>query len=121
MPGWTMRRNDRYIVSDHDGDGHDDLIAYNPSDWSTQHLGVLIGDGRGRFGGGLQTDWIGSWNLGSADRFMVADFGATGRKDLLVHNDRWLGTLESSGRRFRQTTIHPDYIKDHEYHVYRWW
>ncbi len=122
VPGWgEMRRNDHWFVADVNGDKRADLFVYNASDWATQYLGTLQSSGTS-LNGGWQDDWIGSWNLGSADRFIVANFnGGSGWDDLLVYNDGWFGLLRSLSNRVAQTAIYPDWIHNHNFQELGWW
>lgn len=122
VPGWgEMRRNDRWFVGDVNGDGRSDLYVYNGQDWSTQYLGTLLSSGTS-LNGGFQTDWIGSWNLGANDNFLVANFnGGSGWDDLLVYNDDWFGLLRSLSNRVTLTSIYPQWIHNHRYHNAGWW
>lgn len=122
VPGWgEMRRNDRWMVADINGDGRSDLYVYNGLDWNTQYLGTLLSSGSS-LGGGFQTDWIGSWNLGPNDKFAVANFnGGAGWDDLLVYNDDWFGLLRSVSSGVTQTAIYPQWIHNHRFHNLGWW
>ena len=72
--------------------------------------------------GGWQDDWIGSWNLGKGDRFLVCNFnGGSGWDDLLVYNDGWFGLLRSLSNRVTLTAIYPKWIHNHNYHDQGWW
>jgi hypothetical protein len=46
VPGWDMRRRDRFYVSDVNGDGQQDLVVYNGENWSTPVLGCVTLGGR---------------------------------------------------------------------------
>lgn len=122
VPGWgEMRRNDRWFVADANGDRRADLYVFNGKDWSTEYLGTLLSSGTS-LGGGFQSDWIGSWNLGAGDHFAVANFnGGSGWDDLLVYNDGWFGCLRSLSNRVALTAIYPKWIHDHRYQEYGWW
>jgi hypothetical protein len=120
--GWgEMRRNDKWMVADIDGNGRRDLYVYNALDWSTQYLGAMRSTGA-NLQGGWQDDWIGSWNLGSGDEFRVANFnGGSGFDDLIVLNDNWLGLLRSTSTRVTNSAIYPKWIKNHVFHRLGWW
>ena len=122
VPGWgEMRAHDRWTVADANGDGRADLFVYNSRDWNTQYLGTLLSSGS-QLGGGFQSDWIGAWNLGPDDRFVVANFnGGAGWDDLLVFNDNWFGLLRSLSNRLTLTSIHPQWIHNHNFHAVGWW
>jgi serine/threonine protein kinase len=109
------------LLGDGQVDGRTDLYAYNANDWSEEYLGTLLSSGRS-LDGGFQADWIGSWNLGNGDRFVVANFnGGSGWDDLLVHNDDWFGLLRSRSRSVSLSAIHPRWIHDHRFHSAGWW
>lgn len=122
VPGWgEMRPHDRWFVADANGDRRADLYVYNGQDWSTQYLGTLSSSGTS-LNGGWQEDWIGSWNLGPNDRFLVCNFnGGSGWDDLLVYNDNWFGLLRSLSTRVMLTSINPQWIHNHRYHNLGWW
>jgi len=122
VPGWgEMRPHDRWFVADVNGDRRDDVYVFNADDWATQYLGTLVSSGNA-LNGGFQTDWIGSWNLGSVDRLVRANFnGGAGWDDLLVFNDNWFGLFRSLANRVALTSIHPDWVHNHRYHNLGWW
>ncbi len=122
VPGWgEMRRHDRWFVADVNGDQRDDLYVFNADDWNTQYLGTLASSGSS-LGGSFQSDWIGSWNLGRVDQFVVANFnGGAGWDDLLVFNDGWFGMFRSLASSVTLTSIYPDWIHNHRYHSAGWW
>lgn len=122
VPGWDMRRRDRFYVADVNGDGKQDLVVYNSKNWSTQYLGILRSNGDGSLSGTWQDDWIGSWNLGDGDDFHVADFrGAAGWDDLFVYNKNWFGLLRSYSNRYQLEAIYPKWIHNHRFHSLGWW
>ena len=122
VPGWgEMRAHDRWFVADINGDKRAGLYVYNGQDWSTQYLGTLLSSGTS-LNGGWQEDWIGSWNLGTNDKFLVCNFnGGSGWDDLLVYNDDWFGLLRSLSNRVMLTSIYPQWIHNHRYHSLGWW
>jgi hypothetical protein len=122
MTGWTLKPGDRLFVADVNGDNQDDLYVYNSTDWSTQYLAILTSSGDTDLSGSYQSDWIGGWNLGSADNFLVGDFnGAAGWDDLFVFNSSWFGMLRSYSSSVGQVSMHHQWIHDHEYHEWNWW
>jgi hypothetical protein len=122
IPGWTMRRRDRFHVADFNGDGRDDLVVFNSKNWSTQYLCMLRSNGDGSLQGSWQSDWIDAWNLSDADAFHVADFrGTSGWEDLFVYNKDWFGLLRSYRTRYVLEAVYPKWIHNHRYHAYGWW
>jgi hypothetical protein len=122
VPGWgEMRKRDRWFVGDVNGDSKSDLYVFNADDWSTQYLGTLRSSGS-NLSGGFQTDWIGSWNLGTVDKLVVANFnGGANWDDLFIYNDGWFGCLRSLSTSVANTAIYPKWIHDHRYHQFGWW
>jgi hypothetical protein len=111
-------------TADVDGDRRKDLYVYNSADWATENLGTLRSTGTS-LTGGWQADWIGSWNLGKPDLFLVGNFNGraarAGGDDLFVRNENWFGMLRSFSSSVGLTAIHPKWIHRHRYHNLRWW
>jgi hypothetical protein len=122
IPGWNgMAPNDQFFVADVNGDNRDDLYVYNAADWSTEYLGTLRSSGSS-LSGGWQDNWIGSWNLGAADKFLVANFnGGAGWDDLFVRNSDWFGLLRSQSSSVTNPAIYPKWIHNHRFHRLAWW
>lgn len=96
VPGWQMRKNDRHFVCDADGDGKEGLFVYNSSDWATEYLGVMRSGGTDLHAR-WTANWVGEWNLGQVDRFEVSNYeGVPGRRNLIVHNQNWLGMIRAA-------------------------
>jgi hypothetical protein len=104
IPGWGgLRRHDKLIVGDFDGDGRDDLYIFNGDDWSMSYLGMFRSTGSSlamvrRFDG----DVPGWGGLARHDRFWAADIMGTGRASLWAYNtqdwsEEYLGRMISSG------------------------
>ncbi len=122
VPGWgEMREHDTWFVADVNGDRRQDLYVFNALDWATEYVGTLQSSGS-NLNGGFQGDWIGSWNLGNVDRFLVLNFnGGAGWDDLLVYNDDWLGLLRSFSASVSLSSIYPKWVHNHNYHSLGWW
>jgi hypothetical protein len=97
IPGWSMAKGDRFFVAEANRDGRKDLFAYNPAiNWSTQYLGTLLSTGTA-LSGSWSEDWVGGWNLGPADKILVANYeGGVGRADIFIRNDEWFGLMRRS-------------------------
>jgi len=122
VPGWQMRRHDRFRTADVNGDGRDDLSVFNAVNWSTEYLGILRSTGSGNLQGTWQDNWIGGWNLGSVDSFHVSDFRGTGGwDDLFVYNKNWFGLLRSHSNHYKLEAIYPKWIFNHRYHPSGLW
>jgi hypothetical protein len=122
VPGWNgLAPNDKFFVADINGDARDDLYVYNANDWATEYLGILRSTGA-NLGGGWQSNWIGSWNLGQVDRFLVANFnGGAQWDDLFVRNANWFGLLRSQVSSVTLNAIYPKWIHNHRHHRLAWW
>ena len=107
VPGsWQFTAGDRFYVGDFNGDGKDEVVVYNSTNWVMEYLGLLADDGSG----GLRLiarydDAMPGWQFQRDDRFYVADFDGNGRSDLFVFNGgNWaipyVGMLRSSGTGF---------------------
>jgi hypothetical protein len=122
IPGWgAMAPNDEFYMGDIDGDGRDDLYAYNAKDWATEYLGLLKSTGN-NLGGVMYADLIGSWNLGVVDKIIVGDFDNDGDEEVYIRNDNWLGMLRSNnGNSLNLIKIYPKWIVNFKYHQFGWW
>lgn len=100
---WQPAMHDQYYVGDFDGDGRDDVLVFNGSDWIMPYLGLLHSDGAGlacaaRYDGSIP----GFWTMRPGDKFLVGDFNGDHRTDVFVFNGMnwsipYLGFLRSNG------------------------
>jgi hypothetical protein len=119
IPGWNMQNGDEFKVADLNGDGKDDLVIYNHSDWSTEYLARAITDGS-TLSASFQGDWIGGWNLGSMDKIVIAD-RPSGKDELFIHNDNWFGYMAYNSSGFYLRSMYKDYIHAFKHHDYGWY
>lgn len=95
-PGWQMRAHDQHWLGDINKDGKSDLFVYNHQDWTPEYLGTMISSGTDVVSA-WKADWVGEWNLGTVDRFEPCDYeGVGGRRDLIVHNQDWIGMIRAT-------------------------
>lgn len=130
VPGsWQFKPGDRFHVADINGDGVDEVVVFNGSDWVMPYLGILGADGAGglrlirRYDGSLP-----GWQMTSGDQFFVADFNGDGRQDLYLFNgSNWsipyLAMLASTGagfqlvKRYDQNLPGWQMARNDQYHV----
>ena len=110
LPGWQMKKNDRFYVADFNNDGKEDLYVINSNNWSWSYLLMARSDGNRliytkRYDNSSTANNIPGWSMQKGDRFWVADANKDGKKDLFVYNPaknwstEYLGTLTSHGNR----------------------
>src|SRR5262245_366572 len=100
---WQPAEHDRYYILDFNGDGKDDVVVFNGSDWVMPYLGLLRSTGSGlecvsRYDGSIG----GFWWMTAGDQFYVSDFNGDGKDDLFIFNGAnwsitYLGMLRSTG------------------------
>lgn len=107
VPGsWQFQPGDQFYIGDFNGDGKDEVVVYNSTNWAMEYLGLISDDGSG----GMRCvvrydDSMPGWQFQRNDRFHVADFDGNGRDDLLVVNGPdwaypYVGMLRSNGSSF---------------------
>lgn len=107
VPGsWQFTAGDRFLIGDFNGDGKDEVVVYNATNWVMEYLGLLVDDGNN----GLRLiarydDRMPGWQFGPGDHFEVGDFNGDGKQDLVVFNGSdwvypYLGLLRSTGTGF---------------------
>ena len=102
LPGWTMRRSDRFKVGDLDGDGKEDLWVINSSGWSIPYLGMLRSTGAGLAMSKRYDGRMPHWTMKAGDHHYVGDFDGDGKADLYVFSGSgwsvpYLAMLKSTG------------------------
>jgi hypothetical protein len=93
MPGWSMKKGDRYFVADVNRDRRADLFVQNTIDWASDYLGTLRSTGSG-LTGTWKAGSVGSWRLGYGDLIEVAGYDGTGFPNgLFIRNASRLALL----------------------------
>jgi hypothetical protein len=111
VPGsWQFTAGDQFFIGDFNGDGKNEVVIYNSTNWIMPYLGLLADDGSNglrliaRYDGSMP-----GWQFSRHDTFYVTDFDCDGRQDLVVFNGAdwafpYLGMLRSTGTSF--TLVH---------------
>jgi len=105
MPGWQFSRNDKFHASDFNGDGKQDLLVFNGSDWAYPYLGMLASTGTSFHVAHRYDHHLPSWQMSKGDQLLVGDFTGDGKGDLCLFNGSdwafpYLGMLQSTGAGF---------------------
>ncbi len=81
---WSISANDRYVAGDFNGDGRDEVLAINPvTGW---HHTMRYNGSSWQWISGSGGGQIALWGLSTNDRYVVGDFNADGRDELLAIN-----------------------------------
>jgi hypothetical protein len=90
LPGWdAMAPGDQFFVADFDGDGRDDLYAFNGKDFDVGFLGMLRSTGSDLQFVRRYDDILPGWdNMAPNDQFLAGDFDGDKREDLYVFNGK---------------------------------
>lgn len=109
VPGsWQFQNNDQFFIGDFNGDGRDEVVVFNGSDWDKPYLGLLADDGQNglRLIARYDGDIPGWGGLARHDKFYVGDFTGDGSQDLFVFNGEdwsmtYVAMLRSTGSGFQ--------------------
>jgi IgA Peptidase M64./FG-GAP repeat. len=115
MPGWQFNHDDKFYVADIDGDGKQDLVVFNGTDWAFPYLGILQSSGTGFHLIKRYDQNLPGWQMTSGDQFFVGDFSGDGKSDLFVFNGvNWaypyLGLLKSNGSGYTMSHRYDHYL-----------
>ena len=102
LPGWQMRPGDRHYIGDFTGNGREDLLVFNGSNWSIPYLGMLRSTGTALAMSKRYDATMPGWQMRPGDRHYIGDFTGNGKADLYVFNGTnwsiaYLGMLQSTG------------------------
>ena len=107
---WRIRPGDTYLAADFDGDGRDELVVFNSTDWTVPRLALIKvnTDGTTRVLALYDGDIPGWGSFARHDRLLVGDFDGNGKAYLLIYNfEDWAmpyaATLMSTGKGFTQS------------------
>jgi M6 family metalloprotease-like protein len=100
----TIGAGDQLLPGDFNGDGRDELLAFNGHDLS------IIDKRQNQFLTIWRTsDWIGDWNLSLGDRLTVGDFNGDHRSDAFIQsNTGWASVFVSDGLGLNQVWMSGD-------------
>ncbi|MFL5257569.1 MAG: M64 family metallopeptidase [Rhodopila sp.] len=108
LPGsWQFTSGDQFFIGDFNGDGKQEVVVFNSTNWAMPYLGLLADDGANglrliaRYDGSMP-----GWQFARNDKLYVGDFSGDKRADLLIFNgNNWafpyLGMLRCTGTGFQ--------------------
>lgn len=103
IPGfWTMKSNDEFYVVDFNGDGKDDLLIRNGTQWAFPYVGMLRSNGNSLTGIKRYDGSFPGWTMKRDDKLYAGDFDSDKKGDVYIFNGKnwgpkYLGMLKSSG------------------------
>ncbi len=86
LPGWQTRSGDEFYVCDFTGDGRDDLLVFNGSNWSIPYFGMLRSTGTSLQMSRRYDKFLPGWEMGRHEKFHVGDFDGDGREEVASFN-----------------------------------
>ncbi len=87
LPGWEMGRHEQFHVGDFNGDGRQDVIAFNRQSWAQVHLQVHLSTGAGLSLADRHYGTIpGIWQMRRRDQLHVLDFTGDKSSDIAIFN-----------------------------------
>ena len=120
LPGWEMGRNEKFQFCDVNGDGRDDIVAMNQSNWSKAHIHVYVSQGNGSFS--LKDRYYGkidngiTWNINRKDKYFFGDWNGDKICDFGIFNGKsftteFLGLFRFNGQgKMSGLRLHSDSI-----------
>lgn len=93
LPGWETRPGDQFYVADFNGDGRDDLMVFNGSNWSIPYFGMLRSTGASLQMSRRYDKFLPGWEMGRHEKFSVGDFDNNGRQDVVAFNTQSWGQV----------------------------
>lgn len=109
IPGWAnLLPGDQFVVGDLEGDGREDLYAFNGSNWPQPYFGVIDSQPGGTLAVPiLHEGAVEGWGaMATHDTFLAANVDGQGGKDVFVYNmvdwgPKYVGRLAAHADGFR--------------------